>query len=119
MAADKAALQQELFQAQETFLSFVRQSEMVKAQLQQSAAENRMREITLRALAQIPEAPTYRTVGKSYALQPHASLVAQMEADIAKTSKDIAVLTSTDKYVDKKQAEAEEKLKEILTQMQH
>lgn len=65
-------------------------------------------------MAEIPDAPLLSSVGKAYYFSGREAVLNELKAQTEKTTKDIAILQNTKAYVDKKAAETEEALKELL-----
>lgn len=118
MSAELQALQKEALATQQSLLSFMRQSDQLKAQIQGIGTLIQMKRMTLSALDETPNAPLYRTIGKCYVLRNREQLISGIQAEITKSEKDVSVLMSTNAYAEKKQKETEEKLAEILKNMQ-
>ncbi|ESU44036.1 Hypothetical protein GSB_150695, partial [Giardia duodenalis] len=118
MATEVQALQQEALSTQQTLLSFMRQGDQLKAQIQGLNTLAQMKRITLNALDEVPSSPLYRAIGRCYVSRSREDVVTGIQGEIAKAEKDIGVLKSTVTYAEKKQKETEDKLAEVLKNLQ-
>lgn len=118
MATEVQALQKEALSTQQTLLSFMRQGDQLKAQIQGLNTLIQMKRITLNALDEVPSAPLYRAVGRCYVARSREAIASGIQEEIAKGEKDVGVLKSTAAYAEKKQKETEDKLAEVLKNLQ-
>ncbi|CAL6045770.1 Prefoldin_subunit [Hexamita inflata] len=120
MTTQEAAneFQQQVLNTQNSLFSFMRQQEQVQAQLQATTYQIRHKDATTKALNEIPNAPLYKSVGKVYYAAPRDEQIAQMKKDMEKATQEMTILKNTQVYVDKKAKETEQRLTELLKQVQ-
>lgn len=119
MTTEVQDLQKEALSTQQSLLSFMRQGDQLKTQIQGLNTLIQMKRITLKALSEVPNAPLYRAVGRCYVARSRDDIASGIQGEIDKGEKDIGVLKSTVTYAEKKQRETEDKLAEVLKNLQN
>lgn len=108
--------QQNLLNAQNSYISFMRQQDQVNSQLQIQTYTAHHKHATMKAIEEIPDVPLYRAVGKAYYSEPRSQIMDELKQDYEKAEQDVKILNNTKVYVDKKIKETEAKLTELLKQ---
>lgn len=119
MTTEIQDLQKEALSTQQSLLSFMRQGDQLKAQIQSINTLIQMKKIALKALDEVPNASLYSTVGRCYVARSREDISSGIQGEIDKREKDIGVLKSTVTYAEKKQKETEDKLAEVLKNLQN
>ncbi|TNJ29852.1 Prefoldin subunit [Giardia muris] len=118
MANEATQLQKQAAEQQATLLAYLRQVDQVRIQIQNLATAGRYKTVTLTALEGIPDAPTYKSIGKSYVLCPRDKLTEEIASSIKKSEKHLEKLQELLSSSQSKQKDAEEKLADTLKALQ-
>jgi len=89
----------------------------VQMQVRNKEAEKKRAFLTLDELQQLPdETNTYKSVGKSFILEPKSLLVTEQKEKIKECDSSIASLQTSKEYLERQMTEVESNFKELLQQ---